>query len=227
MNPVTMPTTIPEARRLRRWAELALFFMIAPGLVSLGPRWWIPLAILIGGGVCLAVLLMDASFPRQRLLDAAAARRGLPRLLLRTAVVWTGILLFALFTRGPQGMFLLPRSRPAVWLAVLIVYPVYSVYLQEVMYRTFFFHRYADLFRSPRLAIIANALLFGWAHVVAHNFLAVLLTALGGLLLASSYQRTRSTLLVAVEHALYGDFLFTVGMPGMFINAVRMLSKVI
>jgi uncharacterized protein len=227
MEPSGMTGGTP-ARRLWRWAELAVFFVIAPGLVSLGPRWWIPPAILVGGGVCLALLLRDASFPRRRLFDAAAARRGLPRLLLRTAAVWTGILLFALVTRGPHGMFLLPRSRPAVWLAVLIVYPVYSVYLQEVMYRTFFFHRYADLFkRSPRLAIIANALLFGWAHVVAHNFFAVLLTALGGLLLASTYQRTRSTLLVAVEHALYGDFLFTVGMPGMFINAVRALSKVI
>jgi membrane protease YdiL (CAAX protease family) len=77
------------------------------------------------------------------------------------------------------------------------------------------------------MAIAANAVLFGWAHVIVHNLTAMLLTTAGGLLFASSYQKSRSTLLVAVEHALYGDFVFSVGIGGMFVNGVGLLSRVI
>jgi membrane protease YdiL (CAAX protease family) len=55
----------------------------------------------------------------------------------------------------------------------------------------------------------------------------MLLTTAGGLLFAFTYLRSRSTLLVAAEHALYGDFVFTVGIGGMFVNGVRLLSKLI
>jgi membrane protease YdiL (CAAX protease family) len=55
----------------------------------------------------------------------------------------------------------------------------------------------------------------------------MLLTTVGGLLFAYTYQRYRSTLLVAAEHALYGDFVFSVGIGGMFVNGVRLLSKVV
>ena len=112
-----------------------------------------------------------------------------------------------------------------MWAAVCLLYPLLSVYPQEIMFRTFFFHRYSDLFRRPSVAIAVNAVLFGWAHVIVHNTMAMLLTTVGGLLFASSYARSRSTLLVAVEHALYGDFVFSVGIGGMFVNGVRLLSK--
>ena len=212
---------------MRRWAELILLFVVAPGLVSLGPRWWILPAILGGGLVCLVVLLADPAFPRRQLWDARGARRGLAGLALRTVGVCTGVFLVALIQRGPQGLFLFPRARPAVWLLVLVLYPLFSAYPQELMFRTFFFHRYGALFRRPSSLIAVNAVLFGWAHVIVHNLTAVLLTALGGLLFAYTYHRSRSTLLVAAEHALYGDFVFSVGIGGMFVNGVRLLSKVL
>jgi uncharacterized protein len=217
----------PPLRRFRRWGELALLFAVGPAALSLGPRWLVLPAILTGGGICLAVLLRDPTFPRRRLLEARAARRGLARVLLRTVAVCTGILLVALIARGPQGLFLLPRTRPGLWLAVLLLYPLLSAYPQEIIFRTFFFHRYGELFSRPAMAIAANAVLFGWAHVMVHNLTAVLLTIAGGLLFASSYHRYRSTLLVAIEHALYGDFVFSAGIRGMFVNGVGLLSRVI
>lgn len=213
--------------RRRRWIELGLLFVVAPWLISLGPRWWILPAILGGGIVCLLLLLADPAFDRRRLLDARAARRGLGGLLLRTAAVWTGVLLVALIQRGPEGLFLVPRARPGLWLMVLVLYPIFSAYPQEIMFRAFFFHRYAGLFRRPATMIAANALLFGWAHIIVHSVTAMLLTTLGGLIFAAIYHRHRSTLLVGVEHALYGDFVFTVGIGGMFVNGVRLLSKVV
>ena len=72
--------------------------------------------------------------------------------------------------------------------------------------------------------MIASGVFCGWAHVVAHNVTALLLATAGGLLFASTYERRRSTLLVAAEHALYGDFIFTIGLGGLFHNARRLVS---
>jgi membrane protease YdiL (CAAX protease family) len=220
-------TTPAPAERRRRWIELGLLFGVLPGLMTLGPRWTILPAIMIGGAVSLVLLLRDPSFPRQQLGDARALRRGLGRVLARTAAVWVALLLFGLAAAGHSRMFYMPRTLPRVWLAVILLYPPLSAYPQEVMYRAFFFHRYGPLFRRQGALIIANAVLFGWAHAMARNFSAVLLTTVGGLLFASTYARSRSTLLVAVEHALYGAFVFTVGVGGMFVNGVRLLSAVL
>jgi hypothetical protein len=217
----------PPAGRARRWLELALVFGVGPWLLSLAPRWVVLPAMTLSGLACLVLLLLDPTFPRERLLDAAAARRGLRRVLLRTAVVWAALLVLALATRGPAQAFVLPRARPGLWLGVVLVYPVVSAYPQEVMYRAFFFHRYGALFRRPVVLIAANAALFGWAHLLVHNALAVLLAAVGGVLLATTYARSRSTLLVAAEHALYGAFVFSAGVGGMFVNSVRVVSRVI
>jgi membrane protease YdiL (CAAX protease family) len=218
---------VEQVSHKRRWAELVLLFGLMPLVLSRGPRWAVLPTILAGGTLCLVLLLFDHSFQRRRLWDAAGARRGWMGLLVRTVAVWTGILVFALVQRGVSGLFLFPRARPGIWLGVVILYPVFSVYPQEIMYRTFFFHRYAGLFRTPAAMIAANALLFGWAHILVHNLTAMFLTALGGLLFAYTYHRYRSTLLVAAEHALYGDFVFSVGIGGMFVNGVRLLSKVV
>ena len=206
--------------------ELAVLFGLLPGLMALGPRWTVLPAIMVGGAVCLVLLLRDPDFQRARLGDAAAARRGLGRVLARTAAVWLGLVLFGLLAVGHAQLFYLPRTLPRVWVAMILLYLPLSAYPQEVMYRAFFFHRYGSLFRRPGALLVANAALFGWAHVLARNFSAVLLTALGGLLFASTYARSRSTLLVAIEHALYGAFVFTVGVGGMFVNGVRLLSAV-
>jgi membrane protease YdiL (CAAX protease family) len=214
-------------KNLRRWGELLLLFVLVPALLSTGPRRWVLPTILAGGILCLVLLLVDPTFERRRLLDVAGARLGLRGLLVRTVAVWLGILIFALIQRGPAGLFLFPRARPGIWLMVVLLYPIFSVYPQEIMYRTFFFHRYARLFTRPGTMIAVNAVLFGWAHILVHNLTAMLLTTLGGLLFAYTYHRFRSTLLVAAEHALYGDFVFSVGIGGMFVNGVRLLSKVV
>jgi len=210
-----------------RWVELALLFVVGPLALSFAPRFLVLPAILAGCATCLALLLLDPSFDRAHLWAAPAARRGFPRVLARTAVVWAGLLLLALVVRGRAALFHLPRARPAVWLGVVLLYPIFSVYPQEIMYRTFFFHRYARIFRQPATRIVANALLFGWAHLIVHNMIAVLLATAGGLLFASTYERARSTLLVTVEHALYGDFLFSVGLGGMFVTGVRVVSAIV
>lgn len=103
-----------------------------------------------------------------------------------------------------------------MWLAVITLYPLASAFLQEIVFRAFFTLRYRALFNHAYSFVIINATIFGWVHILFGNFIAVTFTFLGGVLFARTYLKTRSTLLCAVEHSLYGDFIFTIGLGKFF-----------
>ncbi len=94
-------------------------------------------------------------------------------------------------------------------------YSLFSVYPQEIIYRTFYFKRYSALFKNEKLFIFVNALVFSLAHLFFKSSLVIVLTFLGGLLFALTYLKTKSILLVSIEHAIYGCWLFTAGMGSM------------
>ena len=102
----------------------------------------------------------------------------------------------------------------------MVLYPI-SAYAQEIAFRTFFFHRYAVLFPRPATRVIASGLIFGWAHVAVNNVTGILLATTAGLAIAVTYERRRSTLLVTLEHALYGDLAFTAGLGALFYSKAR------
>ena len=208
-----------------RWVELVLLFGAGPALLAQAPGVLVIPGILVGAGVCLALLLRDPAFDRRSLWNSAAAsdRQLLAPMLVRTAIGCLALLLLVFLVR-PEALFQLPRTRPGLWLIILVAYPLLSVYPQELIFRTFLFHRYRALL-PPRALLAASAVAFGYAHVVLHNLPSVLLSLLGGLLFASTYQRSRSTLLVAIEHAIYGCFVFSVGLGGLFYAGGRTLSS--
>ncbi len=115
----------------------------------------------------------------------------------------------------PSSLFCVPKSNPKLWVIILLVYTFLSVWPQEVIYRTFFFNRYDGFFKDKRLLIVVNAIVFAMAHLFLRNTLVIVLTFIGGLLFAYTFKNTRSTTLVSIEHALYGNWLFTVGMGQM------------
>ena len=114
-----------------------------------------------------------------------------------------------------ENLFIVILNKPLLWLLLLFVYSIFSVYPQELVYRTFFFQRYKDLFFNTGGLIMINAMLFSLAHLLFKNGLVILITFFGGLLFAFTYNRSKSTLLVSIEHAIYGSWLFTVGMGAM------------
>jgi hypothetical protein len=111
-----------------------------------------------------------------------------------------------------SNLYIVIRNKPMLWGVIVFIYSLFSVYPQEVIYRTFFFQRYEGLFKSERLFILINAALFSLAHLFFRNALVMLLTFLGGILFALTFKKTKSTFLVSIEHAIYGCWLFTVGM---------------
>ncbi len=114
-----------------------------------------------------------------------------------------------------QSLFNVLLNKPKLWLFIVFVYSLFSVYPQEIIYRTFYYERYKALFKNESLFVFVNAIVFSLGHIFFKNSLVIVLTFLGGLLFAITYKKTQSTLLVSIEHAIYGCWLFTVGMGGM------------
>jgi len=121
-----------------------------------------------------------------------------------------------LATVAPERLFDLPRRDPLLWASVVVLYPLLSVYPQELIYRVFLLHRYAPLLGTGRRAAAASAAAFGFAHIIFGNVLSIVLTLVGGWLFARTFQRTRSLLATSVQHALYGVLAFTVGLGDFF-----------
>ena len=101
----------------------------------------------------------------------------------------------------------------------MLLYPILSVYPQGIVYRAFVFDRYRDLFGPPWAIVLASAFVFTYAHIVFRNWLALILTFLGGVLFGIRFLQTDSLLVTSFEHALYGCFLFTVGVGRSFHHA--------
>ena len=122
-----------------------------------------------------------------------------------------GLALFA-----PERLFDLPRERTGLWLAILLLYPLFSVIPQELVFRAFLHHRYRSILSDRGLRILVSAIAFGLAHAFFGNWEAPLLSTLGGLLFARTYERTTSIWPVAIEHAIWGDVIMTIGLGSSF-----------
>lgn len=107
--------------------------------------------------------------------------------------------------------FSLPKERPLMWLVIMCVYPLISVYPQELVYRGFFCRRYEAIFNTRLKMITANAVAFGWVHVIFLNPMAVILTTFGGAIFCATYLRRGSLGAAWLEHTLYGCWAFTLG----------------
>ena len=119
------------------------------------------------------------------------------------------------YLKAPDKLFSVPLKKPGLWVLILAIYTFLSVWPQEIIYRTFFFLRFENLFKNKWLFVLTNGLLFSLAHIFFRNILVLMLTFIGGLLFAYTYFTTRSTILTSIEHAIYGNWLFTVGMGEM------------
>jgi len=201
-------------RRLYLWLEFALLFLGLPVLLYTQrhalEEWLMPIMIGLAAG-CTISLLRDGSFKRRQLWSRDAFRQHLRRTLwwfVPGALVVGGA--FALLR--PDLLLTFPRFYPEVWLALLITYPLLSVYPQEIIFRAFFFHRYHVLFPSRWGKVTASGLTFGFAHIIFANWVAPVMTAIMGVQFALTYARTESVLQVTVEHVLWGLYAFTVGL---------------
>ena len=116
----------------------------------------------------------------------------------------------------PEHFLAFPREKPAIWALVMLLYPLLAALPQEIIFRCFFFHRYGRLFNGTRALILFNGISFGLFHLFYGNWAAPILSGLGGVLFAWRYSRSGSLPVTALEHALWGNLLFTAGLGWFF-----------
>lgn len=216
--PATGPLVPRIGARWYLWAEFFLLFVVVPIFLyvdreNFGRR-IIP-TLLVIGLLCGGLLLADPGFERRRLWNARDFRRHLRRTL-RTFLLAAPLVTLTTWFLESELFLRFPRENPRVWVLVMLLYPLFSVYPQELIYRAFLFHRYRAILPSESLRTWVSAVAFAVAHLFFANPWAPLLSLAGGWLFARTYARSRSTLQAGLEHALWGDLVFTVGLGWYF-----------
>ena len=211
--------------RVWRLAEFVLVFVAPPALYAWGiVRAMLIPAIGVMALVSLLVLRRDRGFAQGAVWNAKDLWRRLGSGgIMFLAAGMMMVVCVAWFL--PDRLWALPRDRPVLWAAVMVLYPLLSVYPQELIYRAFFFRRYAPLFGAGWAMVLMSAAAFSYGHLIFGNWIAVGLTFLGGLLFAWRYRRTRSLLVTSLEHALYGQLIFTVGLGEFFYYGTMNLAE--
>ena len=217
MSERSLPPGAALARptRQRLWAEALALFVGVPvvmaatfGLYPLFP------VILALAAVAAALLWRTPGFTFAEL--ARGPVLGEWRLILGFALaVGLGCLAIAAVL-VPDGLFAIPRQRPALWIMIMVLYPLLSAVPQELIFRPLFFRRYGGLFPNEGIAVGANALAFGIGHLFYMNPVTILMTVIAGAVFGWAYLRHRSFLLACVLHAIAGQIVFTVGLGRYF-----------
>ena len=194
--------------------ELVLLFVFLP-VMTLFPMHRAIKAglLLVGVGYIITVCIKQKMFSKTLLMQW------------KTETYWRPVicrfLALAIFTTlltwfvDPKNLFAPVLKNPLLWICVVCLYSALSVIPQEFLYRTFFFERFNSILKDKRLLVFVNAVLFSIAHLFYRNVFVLVLTFAGGVLFAITYDRTKSLTFTCLEHAIYGSWLFTVGMGEM------------
>ena len=153
--------------------------------------------------VCLLVLIIDKNFETKSLIQLNLKSVDFKSMMTKFVLAF-GLMTLAVWQFAPESLFVFPRERFFIWLLIMALYPIFSALPQELVYRSFLFHRYRDIFTTKFAIIAASASSFGYLHIIYDNWIALSMTLLGGVLFSLTYYKTRSLLIASFEHALYG-----------------------
>ena len=202
--------------RIYLYLEFVLLFFGIPTLVYLDQDFIRPSIIILPALVFIFLLLRKNTDFKWRELISWSVPKGtmvssafiiLISALLMLGYVW-------LFER--DNLFNLPRANIWIFLAMVVFYPVFSAYGQEIIYRTFLFRRYSVIFPKAWQFVLLSALTFSFMHIVYYDPVSIILTFIGGLYFSWVYLSTRSVLYTAVLHGIFGMLVFGVGLGQYF-----------
>jgi membrane protease YdiL (CAAX protease family) len=195
-------------------SELVALFVFLPVILYLDIPLSLKIASVSAGFLYSIWVLLRSGLLNSKTLFFINLQKFIKTILFRflvVVIITTAVIYFT----DPGNLFIVVRKAPLMWIGFTFIYALLSVYPQELIYRTFFFFRYENLFRHTITLIVLNAIFFSLAHVVFLNWRVLIITFVGGLLFATTFLKSRSLMVTSIEHALYGSWLFTVGMGGM------------
>lgn len=207
----------PETAKFRWYyvPELIVLFIIIPVLYLLDVipvHKIIPLLILLV--YCCGILLIRKPVNSDRF----SIKANWKIILLLFIAISVSVYLFIYFYVN-DGTLLANLSENRKLLYMILMYPLLSAVPQEIIFREFFFYRYGTIFRSPALLLAANVLLFSFAHIYFASSIVTIFTLVGGAIFAVTYLRTRSLLVVSIQHSLYGLMILSSGLGEYFYKA--------
>lgn len=200
------------------WIEYLLLYFGVPLFV-----WWIrfsmgglviPVLVVTGAGL-FAMLWFAPDFDRHRLWNADRFRERIRGPLLHF-IVGAAVLTAIIVIAAPDLLFSFVRESPLTWMLVMVLYPCGSVYPQEIIFRAYPVYRYRRIFSTDTSMIAATAIGFTMAHLLFAHWISLTLSFAGGVLFVRTYLRTESVLQASVEHALWGLYIFTIGLGAYF-----------
>ena len=194
--------------------EFFILFVLIPTSFAIDFLIWVKMGIGFLGFCYVVIVLLRVEKNKFKMAPNLRWKQFFKEALIKLIAIAIITSLYMWFV-DKENLYVVILNKPLLWVMILFIYSFFSVYPQELIYRTFFFQRYKFLFKNERLFIFINAILFSLAHIFFKNALVMVLTFLGGILFAVTYKKTQSTLLVTIEHAIYGSWLFTVGMGDM------------
>ncbi len=198
---------------LSRYLEFSALFILLPTAIVYFHLHGLFIVILwLFAAFCWFNLREDESFDRRKLSNFSAFNKKSLKDVLFLFSLGCMLIMAYTYVFEPARFLGFVSNRTAMWAMVMVLYPVLSVYPQEIIYRSFFFHRYAGIFGEGNRMLLISAASFAYAHIIFQNFLAVALCFIGGLIFGRTYKKHNSLLLVSLEHALYGCLIFTAGL---------------
>jgi membrane protease YdiL (CAAX protease family) len=171
----------------------------------------IPLVILFA--YCVTILVLQRDENPQRFKSKANWKVIVIRFILISVLI---LLWIKYFSSQPLFTDLMANKQ---LLFMTLGYPFASAFPQEVIFREFFFQRYKPLFKKNINLIVINIILFAFAHIYFANWTIILFTLAGGLIFATTYLKTKSLLVVTIEHTLFGLFILSSGLSAQFYKA--------
>lgn len=197
--------------------EMVVLCLIIPGII-IGMRLAPFMFAFLWGASAYCLFIMRAHHKdRLKILWnwQAITVKNMTPVILRWMVASAGMVLFIMWY-DPERLFYIQHHNPDLIPKLMVLYPVLSALPQEFIFCSFFFARYAPLFGQGWKMILMSAVTFAYAHVLYINPVAPTLSLLGGLIFAQSYAKHKSLALVTIEHGLYGNSLFIIGLGWYF-----------
>ena len=198
--------------------EFILLFIAMPIFLFFhATRWNVHMGL---WSICLYALVYlyrQKNFSWKKLWHGAGWAAEQKRAALLRFAALTALVIFFTYFIVPERMLGFPMKKPWFWLLVMFLYPILSVLPQELLFRSFFFQRYQKLFSDKWMMIFASAIVFGFVHIVFHNWVSPTFCLIAGLIFAYSYSQHRSLKWATIEHAAYGCMVFTVGIGFYFL----------
>ena len=195
----------------RLWCEFVALFVGAPLLITatFGALPLLPIIAAFAGLSCI-LLQITPGWRWKYLLRGPVL--GEWRVLAIYSIVTLAVSLAIVFALIPHRFLELPTHRTALWLMIMVLYPVFSAFPQEIIFRTLFFERYGRLFPNAAIAIAMNGAAFALGHLFFDNWVTISMTGFGGAIMGWAYLRHRAIGLPWLLHSIAGQIIFTVGL---------------